>query len=659
MHAFDITTILVELAMVLVLARAAGWVFGTVGQPPVVGEILAGILLGPSLLGDSLSNDLFPVDSRPFLSLLASIGLVLFMFVVGLELDVSLIKGRGRLAGSVSIASILLPFGFGIALAAVLADDHQPSSSGFWPYALFMGAAMSVTAFPVLARIMTDRGMHRTETGGLALACAATDDVLAWTLLAVVIGIGGGAENQWVVALAIPFALFLLLVVRPQLKRLTTAYHAAGRLTPGILSVVLLGLLLSAAATEYLHVHFIFGAFLFGAILPHEDAAALRHEILVRLEQISVLLLLPVFFLVSGLQVDLRALSARNLVQIAMILAVAIGGKYIGAYLGARSAGVPHWQANTLGILMNTRGLTELVILNVGKELGLIGDRLFTMLVVMAVVTTVMTGPLLSLSYPKRRVARDIAEAERAARGDAAATRAFLVAVPGRDSAALLDVALGQLRGAPTAEVVVAALEPQSTRKLEVGSGLTDELAEMAAVMERQQTLVRSGEQRGVPVRVIANPSADLTADVLELSAAIVPQYVVAWADDPVGQGVATAAECPVAVVAAHLGELSPGTPLAVTWSPDPSGDAAVVLACRLSAALGSQVALDGSGRRLPAIRAALEERGVALVAEHAGLLPPLTLAALGSPADVQVRAEPDAVPVDFTDVDLGSSVGV
>ena len=197
---------------------------------------------------------------------------------------------------------------------------------------------------------------------------------------------------------------------------------------------MLLGLLLSSAATEYLHVHFIFGAFLFGAILPHEDAAALRHEILVRLEQISVLLLLPVFFLVSGLQVDLRALTPDNLVQIAMILAVAIGGKYVGAYVGARSAGVPHWQANTLGILMNTRGLTELVILNVGKELGLIGDRLFTMLVVMAVVTTVMTGPLLSRAYPKRRVARDIAQAERDALGNEAVTRAFVVAVPGRDS---------------------------------------------------------------------------------------------------------------------------------------------------------------------------------------------------------------------------------
>ena len=326
MHAYDIARILVELATIIVLARAAGWVFTKMGQPAVVGEILAGILLGPSILGAELSQDLFPVDSRPFLELLASLGLVLFMFVVGLELDVGLIKGRGRVAASVSIASILMPFSLGIGLAAVLPANLRVGDD-FWPFALFVGAAMSVTAFPVLARILTDRGMHRTETGGLALACAATDDILAWTLLAVVIAIGGGqgASDQWLVALAVPFALVALFVIRPQLSRLTVAFNKAGRLTPGILSVVLVGLLLFSATTEYLHVHFIFGAFLFGAILPHEGAAALRHEILVRLEQISVLLLLPVFFLVSGLNVDLRGLDGDNVLQLLLILAVAIG----------------------------------------------------------------------------------------------------------------------------------------------------------------------------------------------------------------------------------------------------------------------------------------------------------------------------------------------
>ena len=658
MHAADMTVILMELAMILVLARAAGWVFTKLGQPAVVGEILAGILLGPTLLGTSLSQDLFPLDSRPFLVVLANLGLVLFMFVVGLELDLSLIKGRERVAGSVSVASILLPFSLGLALATLLADDHQQNGTGFWPFALFIGAAMSVTAFPVLARILTDRGMHRTETGGLALACAATDDILAWTLLAVVIGIAGGemaGDNQWIVALAVPFALLMIFVVRPQLNRLTGAYAKAGRLTPQLMSFVLLGLLLSSAATEYLHVHFIFGAFLFGAILPHEGATAMRHEILVRLEQISVLLLLPVFFLVSGLKVDLRALSTDNVVQLLLILAVAIVGKYVGAYFGARSAGVPHWQANSLGILMNTRGLTELVILNVGQQLGLIGQELFSMLVVMAVVTTIMTGPLLNWAYPKRRIVRDIAEAERAALGDAATDRVLVVAASERSSAALVDVAVGLLHHSPNAEVVVAALEPQRTRKLEMGSGLTDELAEMAASMERLEVLVRRGELAGVPVSIIANPSADVAADVLALRDALSPQYVVVWADDEIGRSVVDAAGCPAIVVAAHLDEVAGGSPVEITWSAGPDGEAAVALGCRLAASLGSAVhLLEGAGgRRFSNLRTALAERGVRLEDPAAGLLP-VTVGALGAPADLQVRAEPDATPVDWTQADLG-----
>ncbi len=419
--AFDIASILVQLAIIIVVARAAGFAAGKVGIPPVVGEITAGVLLGPSLLGEELSRDLFPADTEPMLKLLASIGLVLFMFVVGLELDVSLVKGRGRVAGSVSVASIVLPFTMGIGLAALVLDDLRPDKAAFWPFALFIGAAMSITAFPVLARILTDRRMHRTETGGLALACAATDDVLAWTLLAVVIGIAGGDSKgpDWLVFLAVPFALVAIFVVRPALTVLTRMYAKAGELTPAILSIVLVGLLLFAAATEYLHVHFIFGAFLFGAVMPHEHAAAMRHEILVRLEQISVLLLLPVFFLVSGLQVDIQGLGTENILPLLAILAVAIVGKYVGAYLGARSAGVPHWQANALGILMNTRGLTELIILTVGLQLELLSRDLFTMMVIMALVTTVMTGPLLHFAYPARRINRDIAEAERAALGDA------------------------------------------------------------------------------------------------------------------------------------------------------------------------------------------------------------------------------------------------
>ncbi len=657
--AYDITVILAQLALIIVVARLAGMAASKVGIPPVVGEIAAGILLGPSLIGESFSNQLFPADTRAFLGLLASLGLVLFMFVVGLELDVSLVKGRGRVAGSVSVCSIALPFALGVGLASFL-DDLRPADADFLPFALFMGAAMSITAFPVLARILTDRNMHRTETGGIALACAATDDIMAWTILAVVVGVAGGEGEPrgWLVFLAVPFALIAIFVVRPALTRLTAMYAKAGELTPTILSIVLIGMLLFAAATEYLHVHYIFGAFLFGAILPHEEAAAMRHEILVRLEQISVLLLLPVFFLVSGLKVDLRGLNGDNLVQLAAILAVAISGKYVGAYVGARLSGVPHWQANSLGILMNTRGLTELVILNVGLGLGLLSDDLFTMMVVMALVTTVMTGPLIAVAYPRQRVARDIAEAERLALGDVQATRVLVVSRPGSDNAALVELAMASLGATRPAEVVVADIRAQP-RRLEVGSGLSGELAELAAAMEQQQTLVRFGEERGIPVRMISQQSADIADDLVELLEAIAPAGVMLRASDPSLEAITSAAQCEVTVVPDREGAPLAGMPVSVAWVADRDGEAALVAAARLAQWTGGPLAIAGEGgRREAAARAVLAERGVVLL-DGPAEAPYLSVAAHGTDdTALEVRAETYAAPVDLGEVDLGVHEG-
>ncbi|GAA4808219.1 cation:proton antiporter [Nocardioides caeni] len=659
---YDITVILAQLALIIVVARLAGLAAGRVGIPPVVGEIIAGVLLGPSLLGADLSEQLFPLDTQPYLQLLASIGLVLFMFVVGLELDVSLVKGRGRVAASVSIASILLPFTMGFFLALAL-KDLRFAGADVVPFALFIGAAMSITAFPVLARILTDRRMHRTETGGLALACAATDDVLAWTMLAVVIGVAGGEGHghgpDWIIYLAIPFALVAIFVVRPVLTRLTSMYRKAGELTPSILSIVLVGILLFSAATEYLGVHFIFGAFLFGAILPHEDAAQLRHEILVRLEQISVLLLLPVFFLVAGLGVDIRGLSGENFLQLVAILAVAIVGKYVGAYLGARSAGVPHWQANSLGILMNTRGLTEIVILTVGKELHLLSDELFTMMVVMALVTTIMTGPLLNLAYPRRRVARDIAEAERAALGEEAVDRVLVLARDGHDNQVLLDVAAAALAGARPAEIVVAEITLQG-RALEVGSGMSLDLAEMAEAMGRQQVLVRRGEEIGIPVRVIAHPSGDVEGDLLELVDVLQPQGLVVWSDDPAEEAVRAANESPVVIVAAGAAAPDVDARVVAHWTGDGNGDAAVLLGARLAVARGVSLEVRGDGRRPAGVRSQLQERGIPLLdgtPEDGPLAaPPIEVAGLSGAAVIRVRAELDAAPVDFAAVELGAT---
>jgi Kef-type K+ transport system membrane component KefB len=656
----DFPVILGQLALIIVVARVAGILVAKVGVPPVVGEIGAGVLLGPSLLG-AQSAHLFPVDQRGFLDVLARVGLVLFMFVVGLELDIKLIKGRERVAGAVSLCSIVLPFSLGIGLAHLFVTSDatkalKPEGAEFWPFALFMGAAMSITAFPVLARILTDRRMHRTETGGLALACAATDDIIAWTLLAVVLAVAGvegehGHLPGWAIYLAIPFVLIAIFVIRPALTWLTRTYHRAGELTPAIMSVVLVGLLLFAATTDLLGIHYIFGAFLFGAIIPHEHAAAMRHEILVRLEQISVLLLLPVFFLLSGLKVDIRGLGTEHIVPLLAILAVAIVGKYVGAYVGARLQKVPHWQASALGLLMNTRGLTELIILNVGLEKGLLSQELFTMMVIMALVTTVMTGPLLGYVYPQRRVARDIAEAERAALGEEAVDRMLVLGREGQDDRLLVELAVGALAGARPAEIVIADLTPQG-RPLEVGSGLSLDLAEMAAAMERQQVLVHRGEELGVPVRVIAHPSADVQQDLVELIGALRPQGLLAWSDDPSLAAVVAANESPVIVATAGTPAPDADAPVVVHASGDSDGDAATLLGARLALVRDTTLDLRGDGRRVTAARAALEARGVRLAPAPDD---PLAAAAIElSPygahggAGLRVRAELDAAPVDF-----------
>jgi hypothetical protein len=422
------------------------------------------------------------------------------------------------------------------------------------------------------------------------------------------------------------------------------------------LAVVLVGLLLFAGTTEALRIHFIFGAFLFGAIMPRAGATALRHEILVRLEQISVLLLLPVFFLVSGLKVDLRMLDSGDLVMLAAILAVAIGGKYLGAYAGARTSGVPHWQANSLGILMNTRGLTELVILNVGLSLGIIGPRLFTLLVIMAIVTTMMTGPLLRRAYPDKRIARDIADAERAALGgDAAVYRALVVADPALDNLNRLDVAISLIVHRQPAEIVVASLQPQRNRKLDVGSGLTDELAEITETMERLEALVRRGEELGVPVRILAQLSADVATDLIARSTALEPGFVVLGRGDESTRAVEAAVECMVVIVGEHAPSPRDTAAIAVSWDQG-AASSSVLVACRMAAAVGVPLDLEAapgaSARRFTAVRDQLLARGVDLAAD--GVERRFTVGTEADESvDLQVRPEVDPTPIDWATEEL------
>lgn len=275
------------------------------------------------------------------LATLANLGLVVFMFIVGLELNLGLVRGNGRRAGSVSLASVAVPFALGVGLAGVLFPAHRTGTTFL---ALFVGASMSVTAFPVLARILTERGMHRTPLGVLALAAAAVDDVLAWSLLAAVTAVaehGGRGQLEVTVGASLAFVAGMLLVVRPPLRGVTACYRRAGRLTPDLLAVLLAGLLLSAYATEKIGIHFIFGAFLFGAAVPREGSAPMFAEILERLEQVSVLLLLPLFFVTTGFTVDLRGTGRSGLGELGLILLVACAGKFLGASGAARRRACP------------------------------------------------------------------------------------------------------------------------------------------------------------------------------------------------------------------------------------------------------------------------------------------------------------------------------
>jgi Kef-type K+ transport system membrane component KefB/nucleotide-binding universal stress UspA family protein len=428
--------LLLGAAVIIVVARLVGALFQKLNQPQVVGEIVAGIVLGPSLLGavwPEATSFLFSDEVLPFIEVLAQVGLVFFMFLIGLELDVRLLKGRGRAAAAVSHVSIVGPFLLGAALALFIFPKLGSADGDFTSFALFMGASMSITAFPVLARILTERGIYKTRLGAVTLTCAAIDDVTAWCLLAVVVAIakaGGPASALITIGLSVLFIVAMLFIVRPLLARVAKYYDVQG-LRGGMLAFLFVGVLLSALATDRIGIHAIFGAFLFGAIMPqHSELVA---ELTEKLEDFTVVFLLPLFFAFNGLRTDVALIggSAERWLFTVLILVVAIVGKWGGSSLAARVMGMKWRESMALGVLMNTRGLTELIILNIGLDLGVIPPALFAMLVVMALVTTFMTTPILSALYPKGELAALVAAAEAAEADEADGPRPFrmLVAV--------------------------------------------------------------------------------------------------------------------------------------------------------------------------------------------------------------------------------------
>ncbi len=408
--------VIATLAAVVFLGFVLAKVFRYFGQPPVIGEVIAGIMLGPSLLG-AISPDAMhllipspasdPKGQVPAALLAVSqLGVILYMFLVGLELNAARLAGRAHSAVAVSHASIMAPFVLGAALALGLYPVFSHAVVPFTSFALFMGAAMAITAFPVLARILTDRKLEKTELGGVALSCAAADDVTAWCLLALVVGVAkadvGGAA--WVIGGAVAFIAFMFLVVRPLLGRMIRAKESqSGALSPLAVSGTFLAVLLAALTTEVIGIHAIFGAFLLGAVIPHDSRIA--NEFATKLKDLVTVLLLPAFFAFTGMRTQINLMSGwESWLWCGAIILVATAGKFGGTLVASRLTGLGWRDSAALGTLMNTRGLMELIVLNIGLDLGVISPTLFAMMVVMALVTTAATAPIVQWLIPNASV---------------------------------------------------------------------------------------------------------------------------------------------------------------------------------------------------------------------------------------------------------------
>jgi Kef-type K+ transport system membrane component KefB len=398
--------ILLVLGAVVLLGRLLTWILRPLEQPPVIGEVLAGILLGPSILGYELAARILPPEATPSLGVIAQLGIIIFMFLVGLEFDAGFLRRRAHVAVAISHAGIVVPFLLGAALAIILYPLLATAGVSFTIFALFLGVAMAITAFPVLARILTDHGLERTPLGILALGVAAVDDVTAWCLLALVVGIAHAqvGSGALIAAGALGFVGGMVFLIRPLLTRLSR--RAPERLTEGGVAAVFVALFASTLVADRLGIHAIFGAFILGAVMPHDGAVARFFERRMRLTM--TVFLLPAFFAYTGMRTRIDLVSGFDQwLLCGLIILVATLGKLGGVYLAARVTGIASRPAAALGALMNARGLMELVVLNIGLELGVISTTLFSMMVIMAIVTTMSSAPALWFFLGSRERASD------------------------------------------------------------------------------------------------------------------------------------------------------------------------------------------------------------------------------------------------------------
>lgn len=394
--------LLAQIVTIILAARILGWVCKKIGQPTVIGEIAAGIILGPSLAGayfPAFSDALFPAQSLGNLQFLSQIGLILFMFVVGMELDLQVLRHKARDAVVISHASIIIPFAMGMGLAYFIYTSFAPEGVQFLSFGLFLGIAMSITAFPVLARIVQERGIHKTRLGAIVITCAAADDITAWCILAAVIAIvkaGSFVSALYIILLAAAYVVVMLKGVRPFLKRVGDLHSSRENLSKPIVAIFFLTLLLSSYVTEVIGIHALFGAFMAGAVMP--ENIKFRNIFIEKVEDVALVLLLPLFFVFTGLRTQIGLLDDPDLWAVTgLIILVAVAGKFLGSALAAKFVGQNLQDSLIIGALMNTRGLMELVVLNIGYDLGVLTPEIFAMMVIMALVTTFMTAPALDI----------------------------------------------------------------------------------------------------------------------------------------------------------------------------------------------------------------------------------------------------------------------
>ena len=636
-----VAAVFLSIAIVLIVARLFGVVAVKIGEPRVMGEVIAGLALGPSLLGaisPNLQAMFFPSDILPALGVVANLGLIFYMFLVGLEVDRGQLKGKVAPAAAISNASVAVPLLLGIAVALPLYKLIGPDKK-FVAFALFMGVAMSITAFPVLARILAERRMLKRPVGALTIACAAIDDVTAWFLIALATTIavaGSFGDVIKTIAEATVYILIMVLIVRRIVARMATAFDEVGRIPGAWFAGIVVGVLLSAYVTEEINIAFIFGAFVMGMVMPRH--ARLSEEITRRIDDFVVTLLLPVFFVYTGLRTNVGLLDRPELWLLTLVLiAVAILGKLAGAAIAARVAGYD-WKASAvIGTLMNTRGLTELIVLNLALDVGAITPTLFAMLVIMAVVTTLMAGPLLKLLDPKNRfgtaVEDEFADAALAAvqaHPELPVPERSILVAPETDAAIRQLVALAEplARSEPPRELIVARLvRPPRGAGAGVRGGLQSENLLLERASRQINDLREQFAADGVVVRGVAltstNPGSDL-AHIVEREP--VDLVLTEGRRRLIGEGVPLGdvsellehAACDVAVLVAKEGdpiELGPGAPVLVPFGGAEHDWAALELGSWLASSTGAPLKLLGAGGQTD------EGKSVTRMLADAGLL--------------------------------------